>query len=415
MTAPAAVLPPKPQVCPANEKTMVIRLIPELAKKIGLNESVMLLQLAFWIGSANTGRFIDGSWWTWQSVRDLQEKVFSYWSLSTINRTIASLVQGGFIIEGNHNEKKYDKTRWFTLNLDNVRTLPGITVIAGEVVETQDTPEANQNEPNVSQIETGSGQNDTRSNHFDTRSTQNETTIPESSSETSTEMSSETKDTTTALPANSEQVAPVPVVSSSIYQIPVLTEVDLWEANAWTLPAEIEQTERDKLALKAKESAAQLSASLFELEQEPVQHEERQDLQPLAAQSKPVESEVSNTPNPSSAPPLSPPAIKLDTKFGRVVTSYHENIGQTISPTTNGLIGCAVDEYPEDWILDAIWLAVQKKKRFWSFVDSTLSNWGAQGYKDLGKFKPPEREPVGGEKPLPRRAVDDWFNSMAGG
>lgn len=60
------------------------RLNPALACEIGLNESLVLLQLEFWIAISNNKR--DGMLWTYQSTRDIKAKTFPFWSLDTINR-----------------------------------------------------------------------------------------------------------------------------------------------------------------------------------------------------------------------------------------------------------------------------------------------------------------------------------------
>ena len=140
------------------------RINPALAKEIGLNESLILLQIEFWISISNNER--DGKRWTYQSVRDMQEKSFSFWSISTINRAVNKLIDEGYIIEGNFNKKKYDKTRWFALNFETLNELESISINGDD---------------------TGVFHNDTRSNQNDTHSNQNDTTIPEITTEITTE------------------------------------------------------------------------------------------------------------------------------------------------------------------------------------------------------------------------------------
>jgi len=130
------------------------RLNPALAVEIGLNESLVFLQLEFWI--ATSGKEIDGRRWVYESVRDLQ-KCFPFWSTMTINRAIKSLVEKGLVVVANYNQAKYDRTRWFAINLEEAAKLESIAV-RGYV---------------------------TRSDQNDTRSGQNDTTIPETSTETS--------------------------------------------------------------------------------------------------------------------------------------------------------------------------------------------------------------------------------------
>ena len=140
------------------------RINPALAVEIGLNESIVLLQIEYWISVSQ--HFIDGQRWTYQSVREMQKKVFPFWSIATINRTVQSLLQKGYIIEGNFNKSKYDKTRWFALNFEKLSELKSIAI----------------------QYDTGVFQNETRSTQNETHSTQNETTIPKTTTENTTEI-----------------------------------------------------------------------------------------------------------------------------------------------------------------------------------------------------------------------------------
>jgi hypothetical protein len=159
-------LPPRP-VLFAEASPLVTRVIPSLAKEIGLNESILLLQLAWWVAHASDDNFRDGKWWTYQSVRDMQDKAFCYWSLMTINRTVKRLITKKLVIEGNYNSADYDKTRWFALNPDELRKLKSIRLEWSDLYQ-NDTP--------LYQGDTPSG----------TNPYQNDTTIPEIPTETPT-------------------------------------------------------------------------------------------------------------------------------------------------------------------------------------------------------------------------------------
>ena len=122
------------------------RLNPALACEIGLNESLLLLQLEFWISISDNER--DGKQWTYQSTRDIQNKAFPFWSVMTINRGIKSLIKQGLIESTTkYNKARYDKTRWFTLVPENINKLSSVR-IDGYVTRS-------------SQNDTGSSQNDT--------------------------------------------------------------------------------------------------------------------------------------------------------------------------------------------------------------------------------------------------------------
>ena len=146
-----------------NDKRMFVindptvpRLSPSLACEIGLNESMVLMQIEHWI--ANSNNWQEGVKWTYQSVRDMQEKAFPFWSVSTIQRTVKSLLGKDYLEEGNFNQHAYDKTRWFALGT-GLYNLKSITMVGG--------------------VGTRSGQNGTRSGQSGTRSGQSGTTIPD--------------------------------------------------------------------------------------------------------------------------------------------------------------------------------------------------------------------------------------------
>ncbi len=103
-----------------------LRINSALANEIGLNESIVLLQIEFWISISSN--VIDGRCWTYQSIRGMHKTAFPFWSIATINRTIQSLIDKGYIIEGNFNKAKYDKTRWLALNFEKLSELKSISI-----------------------------------------------------------------------------------------------------------------------------------------------------------------------------------------------------------------------------------------------------------------------------------------------
>lgn len=142
----------------------VTRILPELAVEIGLNESIVLMQISFWIGQSNNLR--DGCYWTYQSLRQMREKAFPYWSIETIRRTIESLSKKGYIRIGNYNKIESDKTQWFTLDPEMCSRLRSVLCapVADEGVSKCDR---------VSQNETGVSQNETTLPEITPENTQN--------------------------------------------------------------------------------------------------------------------------------------------------------------------------------------------------------------------------------------------------
>ena len=129
-----------------------LRLSPALADEIGLNESIMLLQIEYWISISDHS--FDDHRWTYQSVRQMQEKAFAFWSIATISRTAKSLLDKGLIIEGNYNKKTYDNTRWFALNYKELSKLTSIMIrgYGSETPPFQNETPLFQNETTIPQI-----------------------------------------------------------------------------------------------------------------------------------------------------------------------------------------------------------------------------------------------------------------------
>lgn len=129
-----------------NESPLTVNV--ELAKLIGLNESIVLQQIQYWLKiNEKAGRnFRDGYYWTYNTFEEWQEQ-FPFWSLSTIKRIFAKLEKKKYIIIGNYNKLKIDRTKWYRINY--------------ELLETPAKPPKCQNDPmDVSKWPNGKCQNE---------------------------------------------------------------------------------------------------------------------------------------------------------------------------------------------------------------------------------------------------------------
>ena len=99
-----------------------------LAKLIGLNESIILQQIHYWIKDINQPKgkdsinYQDGYFWTFNTYKEWQEQ-FSFWSISTIKRTIKNLENRKLIITDNYNKMKIDRTKWYRIHHKNLDEL----------------------------------------------------------------------------------------------------------------------------------------------------------------------------------------------------------------------------------------------------------------------------------------------------
>ncbi|SFB19518.1 MULTISPECIES: hypothetical protein [unclassified Bacillus (in: firmicutes)] len=94
-----------------------VMIIPELALKLGLHEAVVLQQIHYWLCSSK--HVIEGRKWIYNTYKEWHNQM-PFWSESTIKRTIRSLEKQGFLLTGNWNSLKIDKTKWYTIDYERV-------------------------------------------------------------------------------------------------------------------------------------------------------------------------------------------------------------------------------------------------------------------------------------------------------
>ena len=95
-----------------------IQVLPKLAKEVGLNEAIFVQQLHYWT-NGKSGKLKDGKRWVYNTYKDWEEN-FPFWSNATIRRTIASCEKQNIIIVGNYNRAGFDKTKWYTVNYEEI-------------------------------------------------------------------------------------------------------------------------------------------------------------------------------------------------------------------------------------------------------------------------------------------------------
>lgn len=144
-----------------------LQVLPSLAKSIGLNEAIVLQQIHYWLRKSNNVK--DGHKWIYNSMPNWQ-KQFNFWSLPTVKRVFRSLEKQGLIITANYNKAGFDKTKWYRINYEKLQHV---------------SRRSDQNDPTmVSNWTDGSDQNDTT----------NTNRLPETTTETTTNISSDKPD-----------------------------------------------------------------------------------------------------------------------------------------------------------------------------------------------------------------------------
>ncbi len=147
-----------------------LRISGELAVEIGFNESIVLLQLEYLLSISEHER--EGRVWTYQSLQELKEHYFPWWSVATIGRVIKRLEELELISIGHFNRAGYDRTQWFALNPVGLKRLRSLRLEGA-------TP--------ISQIEKSISHAARSTSHPAKSISQPATTIPETTAETPTE------------------------------------------------------------------------------------------------------------------------------------------------------------------------------------------------------------------------------------
>lgn len=116
-----------------NQKKIMFNIA--LAKQIGLNEAIILNQIKYWcnINQNNHTNFKEGYYWTFNTYENWS-KQFPFWSISTIKRTIFNLEKNKLIITANYNKKKYDRTKWYRVNEQEVNNVLKSANSAADIV-----------------------------------------------------------------------------------------------------------------------------------------------------------------------------------------------------------------------------------------------------------------------------------------
>ena len=88
----------------------------DIAKDCGIEEAILLHNFHFWLSknAANEKHFHDGLYWFYNSKKAFVD-LFPYMNETKIFRTIKNLEERGFVVKGNYNTDKWNKTNWYAI------------------------------------------------------------------------------------------------------------------------------------------------------------------------------------------------------------------------------------------------------------------------------------------------------------
>ncbi len=98
-----------------DERPLLVML--KFATLIGLNESIVLQQVHYWLKGKEQRQqdYIDGRYWVYNTYEQWQEQ-FPFWSIRTLKRIFTTLENSGLLLSANHNKTGFDKTKWYSID-----------------------------------------------------------------------------------------------------------------------------------------------------------------------------------------------------------------------------------------------------------------------------------------------------------
>ena len=111
----------------------------KVAKEVGITSAVLFHSIFFWIqkNEANDKHYYDGYYWTYNSAKAFR-KMFDYLSEKQIRTALNKLIDAGYLVAGNYNESKYDRTMWYRLGEKGISMFPFGNIDATQEKEGRD-------------------------------------------------------------------------------------------------------------------------------------------------------------------------------------------------------------------------------------------------------------------------------------
>lgn len=103
-----------------NEPHLMVS--PTIAYLIGLNESIVLQRIHYWINLNLNKNLKDEQYWVYNSY-DNWKKQFFFWSDSTLRRTFRNLEKMDILKSMEPKKHLGDRTKWYTINYKKLQEM----------------------------------------------------------------------------------------------------------------------------------------------------------------------------------------------------------------------------------------------------------------------------------------------------
>lgn len=111
--------------------------LPELAILLGLNEAIVAQQIHYWVRDTRSGIEKEGERWIYNTYEQWQ-KQFPFWSISTIQRTFASLEKSGVLISEQFSAHKRDMKKYYRLDYEQLRMMHHVKMTSSNISKCDD-------------------------------------------------------------------------------------------------------------------------------------------------------------------------------------------------------------------------------------------------------------------------------------
>lgn len=100
-----------------NAKNFQYVLDVSLACLVGLDEAILLRNIAYWCfkNKANERNFKNGRYWTYNTLKAYAEE-FPFWSVQNIRTILNRLIHKGWLLKGSFNKDNLNHTCWYALS-----------------------------------------------------------------------------------------------------------------------------------------------------------------------------------------------------------------------------------------------------------------------------------------------------------
>lgn len=292
---------------------------PSLAKAIGLDEAIVLQELNHWLEynkAENKAKevFRDGRWWSYSSYSAWQKHSFPWWTEHVIKTTFLELEDLGLVLScSKYNKMPMDRTKWYTIDYVAYDAFL-------ELWESHDCPR---------RVARRSKSNEAEARVYAEFLHAWEAIKNDLPNVVTTTMDG-------AITTTNVVTTPF---SSSLQRPPITS----------SLKKVVEVSKEDETVPQDDSNPDNTSSPPLPL--------------PPDTDSKPQE----ESPGPK---PISDSAVEPN-PVADIFTCYAENIGE-LTALVRDTLTAAIEEYPADWILDALSQAVKYNKRNWAYAETIL-------------------------------------------